>query len=192
MADRPARAQSPHTYRRLFWPRLEFAAWLEDVDLAGGFVLPTVCFHIGKVWVLPLFRRSTRLAIAAVFAFSAEKPQRCRTERCGRCVAWHCRENLTPGSFCFSQYGFLRSEFTCPSAILLPGFRTVLHALRHALRSRSSLFYSSFPMCEMLIIANVAVYLVYYFSSLFPQSGYEFFQALSLTPGTWARQDLAN
>jgi membrane associated rhomboid family serine protease len=48
-------------------------------------------------------------------------------------------------------------------------------------RSRSSLFYSSFPTgVKWLIIANVAVYLVYFFGSFF--QGDEIFQGLKLVP----------
>jgi membrane associated rhomboid family serine protease len=48
-------------------------------------------------------------------------------------------------------------------------------------RSRSSLFYSSFPSgVKWLIIANVAVYLVYFFGSFF--QGDEIFRSLKLVP----------
>src|SRR5437867_2980315 len=53
-------------------------------------------------------------------------------------------------------------------------------------RSRSSLFYSSFPSgVKWLIIANVAVYLVYYFGSLIQES--PIFQTFRLIPGEVAR-----
>ena len=48
-------------------------------------------------------------------------------------------------------------------------------------RSRSSLFYSSFPNgVKWLIAANVAVYLVYFFGSFF--QGDEIFRGLKLVP----------
>ena len=48
-------------------------------------------------------------------------------------------------------------------------------------RSRSSLFYSSFPTgVKWLIVANVAIYLVYFFGSFF--RGDEILQSLKLVP----------
>ena len=48
-------------------------------------------------------------------------------------------------------------------------------------RSRSSLFYSSFPSgVKWLIIANVAIYLIYFFGSLVRQD--EIFRSLRLVP----------
>jgi membrane associated rhomboid family serine protease len=53
-------------------------------------------------------------------------------------------------------------------------------------RSRSSLFYSSFPSgVKWLIIANVAVYLVYYFGSLIQES--PIFQSFRLIPADVVR-----
>jgi membrane associated rhomboid family serine protease len=56
-------------------------------------------------------------------------------------------------------------------------------------RSRGSAFYSSFPNgVKWLIIANVAVYLLYFFGSFF--SGDEVFRGLKLVPGDVIRGEI--